>query len=528
MKKAYIGIDIGGTKCAVIKGILEEGKMRIERRIAFPTVSVKETLGRILEEARNMLPATAVGISCGGPLDENRGVILSPPNLPDWDEIYICKLLEEALGIPAALRNDANACALAEWKFGAGVGVNNMVFLTFGTGLGAGIIADGRLYSGANGNAGEVGHIRLSDDGPTGYGKRGSFEGFCSGGGIAQLGRRRASLALSEGKEIFGCKCAADIEKLDTKTLSILARGGDGEAAAVFSESGKRLGEGLAKIIDTLNPERIVIGSVFARCEELLRPAMEESLNREALGISLGACEILPAKLGEEIGDYAALGVAMECKQSYTKSDKYPYIDEMVARYPSLSVCAEEVKGAVFAILESYYGGGKLLLCGNGGSCADCDHISGELLKGFLKKRPPIGEVREALVEAIGEDGARLQGGIPAIPLTQLSSVMTAFNNDVDPKLCYAQLVYSLGRAGDVLIALSTSGNSEMCTLAAMAARALGIKVISLTGRDGGRLAPIADIAIKVPESETFKVQELHLPTYHAICAEVEEKIFPV
>ena len=170
---AFIGIDIGGTKCAVVKGDLNG----ITDKISFATEGCEGTLARIFDAVESLLPATAIGISCGGPLDDRRGVILSPPNLPGWDEVYITDMLRDRFSIPAYLCNDANACALAEWKFGAGRGSRNMIFLTFGTGLGAGLILDGRLYSGTSGMAGEVGHVRLDDDGPVGFGKRGSFEG---------------------------------------------------------------------------------------------------------------------------------------------------------------------------------------------------------------------------------------------------------------------------------------------------------------------------------------------------------------
>ncbi|MBQ7292692.1 MAG: ROK family protein, partial [Clostridia bacterium] len=181
----YIGIDIGGTKCAVVLG----DSNGILKKVAFKTEECKQTITKILDIAESFGTADAVGISCGGPLDSGRGVIMSPPNLPDWDNIPIVKLVSDRLGIPAYLQNDANACALAEWRFGAGRGTQNMAFLTFGTGLGAGLILNGRLVDGANGMAGEIGHIRLTDDGPTGYGKAGSAEGYCSGGGIARLGR---------------------------------------------------------------------------------------------------------------------------------------------------------------------------------------------------------------------------------------------------------------------------------------------------------------------------------------------------
>ena len=307
----YIGIDIGGTKCAIVKGRrLSSGEMEIVDKIRFETTDFKETLERIMNAVATLMPCEKIGISCGGPLDEKRGVILSPPNLPGWDEVYITDMLTERFGVPARLCNDANACALAEWKFGAGKGTSNMVFMTFGTGLGAGLIIDGRLYGGTNGMAGEAGHIRLDTDGPVGYGKAGSFEGFCSGGGIAKLAKTYATDALSEGRAAFGCKNKEDIEEINTKMIADLAKAGDAEALAIFERSAEKLGMGLSVLIDILNPERIVLGGIYTRCEELFLSKMTEVLSREALAPSLSVCKVVPAVLGESIGDIAALAVA--------------------------------------------------------------------------------------------------------------------------------------------------------------------------------------------------------------------------
>ena len=300
----YIGVDIGGTKCAVTRAAVDaDGKINILSKTRFATEDVRTTLARIFAEVERLMPADAIGVSCGGPLDEMDGVIMSPPNLPGWDNVRIADMLSERFGVPVKLLNDANACALAEWRFGAGRGCRNMVFLTFGTGLGAGLILDGRLYSGTNGNAGEVGHIRLAPDGPVGFGKRGSFEGFCSGGGIQRLAEIHRARASKEGREIFG-------DGTDAATLSALARVGDTDALAVFNESAERLGAGLSVIIDILNPERIVIGSVFKRAEDLFRRTMEDTLRREALDVSHRVCKVVSAELDENLGDFAAIAAA--------------------------------------------------------------------------------------------------------------------------------------------------------------------------------------------------------------------------
>ena len=300
-----LGIDIGGTKCAVTLG--EDGK--ILKKESFPTKECKQTITKLLDLAEKMGKADAVGISCGGPLDSNRGIIMSPPNLPGWDNIPITSLFEQRLKIPAYLQNDANACALAEWRFGAGRGTRNMVFLTFGTGLGAGLILNGRLVDGANGMAGEIGHVRLTDGGPVGYGKAGSAEGYCSGGGIARLGRTLAAEALARGEALPYCKTEEELENITAKLLADYAREGETLAKRVYDLSGEMLGRTLSVIIDLINPEKIVIGSIFARAEDLLRPNMEKVLKKEAIPLSLSVCEIVRAELGEEIGDLAALAV---------------------------------------------------------------------------------------------------------------------------------------------------------------------------------------------------------------------------
>lgn len=205
-------------------------------------------------------------------------------------------------------------------------------------------------------------------------------------------------------------------------------------------------------------------------------------------------------------------------------------LDELISRYPKLEVCKDDIIKAVAAIIDCYKNGGKLILCGNGGSCADCDHIVGELMKGFLKLRPLTDEQKEemkAKCDLVDDELlSKLQGGLPAISLPSITALNSAFCNDVDPELIYAQPLMALGRKNDVLIAISTSGNSKNVFGAVKVAKALGVKVIGLTGCKGGKLKENADIAICVPESETYKIQELHLPVYHYLCAAVEYYFF--
>lgn len=302
----YTGIDIGGTKCAVVIGD-ENG---ITDKIKFDTTDVNETIENIITATEKLGVGEAIGISCGGPLDSKRGVIMSPPNLPGWDNIEIVKMLEERFKVPTGIQNDANACALAEWKFGAGEGCNNMIFLTFGTGMGAGLILDGKLYTGTNDMAGEIGHIRMERYGPVGYGKAGSFEGFCSGGGIAEIGKMIAAEKLQCGKSTAFCKSADELGSITAKKIAEFAKAGDDDSLRVYNICAEKLGAGISILIDILNPERIVIGSVFERSGELLCEKMQQIIEREALFHARNVCKIVPAKLGDSIGDWAALAVA--------------------------------------------------------------------------------------------------------------------------------------------------------------------------------------------------------------------------
>lgn len=205
-------------------------------------------------------------------------------------------------------------------------------------------------------------------------------------------------------------------------------------------------------------------------------------------------------------------------------------LNTLLKRYPALEACAEDIENAISAIIRAYENGGKLILCGNGGSCADCDHIVGELMKGFLKKRPLDDEKKANMkknCDLVNDELlSKLQGGLPAVSLPSITALNSAFCNDVDPELMYAQALMSLANENDILIALSTSGNSKNVFGAVKVARALGIRVIGLTGESGGKLKTAADICICVPETETYKIQELHLPVYHCICAAVEEHFF--
>lgn len=313
----YIGVDIGGTKCAVVVG---DAFFAIKKKVFFET-RVERGYKAILDEFQQHIDALLkefpdstlkrIGISCGGPLDSVKGMIYSPPNLPGWDNVPIVEIFSKRYGVEAAVQNDANACALAEWMMGAGKGTRNMIFLTFGTGMGAGLILNGQLYAGTNDLGGEVGHIRLAPDGPVGFGKAGSFEGFCSGGGIAQLAKRMVREKLESNQSVVFCPTLEQVDNLDAKTVFLAAQSGDSLAREIVQVVAHYLGQALSLLIDVLNPECIVIGSIYARNEAMFQPLIDVVMKQEAIPAALDVCRIKAAKLGDSIGDYAALCVAI-------------------------------------------------------------------------------------------------------------------------------------------------------------------------------------------------------------------------
>lgn len=217
----------------------------------------------------------------------------------------------------------------------------------------------------------------------------------------------------------------------------------------------------------------------------------------------------------------------MDCRKLKTASE---ILGELIQRYPCLAQCESDISSAYGILLDSYRSEGKLLIAGNGGSAADSDHISGELTKSFMFRRTVPEELGNGLAETFGDEGKKLasglEGGLPAIPLPVFNGSNTAFANDVGWETAFAQLVNALGLKNDVFLGITTSGNSKNVVNALMVARVKGIKSIVLTGGSGGKCKGLADVCIRVPETETFKIQELHLPVYHALCSMVEATLF--
>lgn len=316
-KKLWAGVDIGGTKTAVV---LSASPPDVLARIEFPTLPHKgpeQALEKITDSLRQALrehhlTASAlqgIGVSCGSPLDHNAGIIQAPPNLPTWVDVPITSILEKEFKTSCRLENDANAGAVAEHRYGAGLRCRNMIFLTMGTGFGAGLIINGLLFHGTSDQAGEIGHVRLTRQGPVGYNKAGSVEGWISGGGMAQVASRAVELARKRGTQSLLLAHSKKRETITARDVGMAAQRGDALAKQIIRSTGRRLGTVLAILVDILNPERIVIGGLAMRLGDTLLEPARAIVKREALAADV--CQIVPATLGEQIGDIAALCVAM-------------------------------------------------------------------------------------------------------------------------------------------------------------------------------------------------------------------------
>lgn len=319
-RNLFIGIDIGGTKTAVVASCEPPSVLK---RFVFPTLPERgpeQTIATIETSIQEILSSlrmktsdiAAMGVSCGGPLDPIAGVINSPPNLPLWKGIPLRALLERTFAAECFIENDANAGALAEFRFGAGRGHRDLVFLTMGTGLGAGLILNGQLYRGASNTAGEIGHVRLTPDGPEGYGKLGAAEAWASGAGMAKV----AELLLKKANEsgVLSTLAAPNV-RLTAHDIWQAAQAGDLVAKDIVRCCGTKLGEAIAILVDILNPEKVIIGGLALRMgEQLLAPA-RKAMRSESLSAAHSVCDVVSAELGEAIGDVAALCVALQGHQ---------------------------------------------------------------------------------------------------------------------------------------------------------------------------------------------------------------------
>jgi len=285
-----IGIAIGGTKTTVSLASFENRSLDIIDSSTFPTnPNSEEEIIQGIKAAIALFNSNFdyISIICGGPLDVKKGTINKPPHLPGLDGTNIVSIFKETYHVPVSLLNDADACALAEKYFGAGVNSHNFAFVTFGTGIGSGLILNDKLYTGNNGMAGEFGHVKLTEDGPIGYGKQGSVEGWCAGGNIPGW---TAIKGINTTKELFEN-----------------ARKGDEECLKAVYRIADKLAESLSILIDILNLDSIIIGGIYFRNVDLLETPLKKSLSKYTIAFNLDNCKILPSKLGDKIDLYSSL-----------------------------------------------------------------------------------------------------------------------------------------------------------------------------------------------------------------------------
>ena len=309
VRRTVLGLDVGGTKTACVEGTVDA---RILQRVEMPTRAAEpfaRTFPAIVEQARALIDEAgragrtiaAISVSVGGPLKIEEGLLINPPHLPGWHQVPLKARLQEAFpGIPLLVEHDGNAGALAEFHFGVGkgrAGLRHLIFLTFGTGMGAGFIVNGQIVRGATDTAGEIGHWRLAEDGPLGFGKQGSWESFASGAGLVEL-----------AAQMFPARWNAETP-IRNLVEAIIAN--DVDALKVVEVAGHWMGRGLALLVDALNPQVIVLGSLGVALGERILSTARKVLAEEALPQAVAACEIVPSALGMRIGDIAALMAAL-------------------------------------------------------------------------------------------------------------------------------------------------------------------------------------------------------------------------
>lgn len=509
-----VGLDIGGTKTAILEGTFEAEIIQRREIATLAQESFDSTFERICAEVDAVLNAArqanhtvkALSVSIGGPLKIAEGIILQPPHLPNWVDVPLKSLLERRYQLPVYVEHDGNAGALAEFYFGAARGYRNVIFLTAGTGLGGGLILDGRIYRGSSDTAGEVGHIRLSDTGPVEYGKEGSWEAYCSGAGLVKLAHQMFPSHWQQS--------------LTTRELVTSAIDGGQRAREVISRAGEWLGRGLAILVDTLNPEVIVLGSLGGALGDLYLDPARAIVQAECLPQPASICHIIPAELGSRIGDVAALVAAIDAFRTCGNPEEHIHEDtkqtmslpgkstdngfntalaESVSVQSRLVDIADTIEVSAQAICKALQNGHKVIVCGNGGSAAQAQHLAGELVGKY-------GPVRQSL---------------PSIALTADSGVVTCIANDFGYDQLFSRQVEAFTQEGDIVVGITTSGRSLNVLKALEVGHARGAITIALAGQ-AGLVNGIADIVVSVPSDSTARIQEGHAFIVHYWCDVVD------
>ena len=322
MKKHVVGIDIGGTKLATV---VADKTGHILNKVRKPTLAEKGpeyALGLLFDMVREVVDLaglerksiSAIGVSCGGPLDTKTGIVYSPPNLPGWDALPLKAKLESKFQVPVTIENDANASALAEFRFGGGRGYNAVLYMTMSTGIGGGIVINGQVYHGANDSAGEVGHQILLPNGPRcGCGKRGCLEALCSGPAIARRAQTAIQKRLEDEKTATAILTLADgcIEDVKSEHVLEAARIGDRLALELVGETAYYMGWGIANLVNILNPDIVLLGTIAVAAGDLLLNPIRETVLKFAMTRPAEVVKIAPAQLGDALGDLAAVALVV-------------------------------------------------------------------------------------------------------------------------------------------------------------------------------------------------------------------------
>lgn len=497
--RTILGFDIGGSKINIVegnfKGEILRYKTLLNKDEEFSSIFNKMVrMGKkfINSAEENSTKIIAISVSIGGPLIINKGIILDPPNLSTYKNFNLKKELSNALDLPVFIEHDGNAGALAEFMFGAGIGKKNLIFLTLGTGLGAGIIINGNIYHGTTDTAGEVGHIRIAEQGPTAYRKSGSWEGVSSGVGLVKLLHYK-----------FPSDYPTDIT---TRKVIQLGLNGDCKIQGVLQELGEWLGKGIAILVDVLNPELVVVGTLGYILGDIILAPARKVVAEEALQISAKACKIVPAKLGQSLGNVASLMAAINhfrVNEYFTKQDQkfYRFKERKNTRNNTLTLLSEKIEKAGNEIINALMNDRKLIVFGNGGSATQAQHFVGELIGRYKLERGPL----------------------PAISLSADGGLLSCIGNDYSFEDIFHRQVLAIANEGDVVIGITTSGKSENVVRGLKTAKEKNALTICLTGKSGLDQLSV-DYEINVTSEYTAIVQEEHLFIIHSWCEIVDEK----
>jgi glucokinase-like ROK family protein len=504
-RELVLGLDIGGTKLAAGVVALDPAGARPEVLAQQQEPSRVETgpdamIDHLVELGRRAAAAAgmplerivAIGIACGGPLDPIRGVIQEPHHLPGWVDVHLVERIEAALGRPAAVENDATAAAIAEHRFGAGRGFDDIVYLTISTGIGGGAISGGRVVRGATGNGAELGHLLAAPGGRLcACGRHGCLQAEASGTSIAA----RARELIGAGRTSTLESLPGGVQAITAEAVATAAAAGDALAREAWDAAMTALAAGVTNAINAFDPDVVILGGGVARAGDLLFEPVRRMAMAEAMPPMARHVQIVPSGLGGDLAVLAAAAVAIDRFELPRGRDTAAALDQLLASSSALRALVPAIDDIGRQLAERLLAGGRVIAFGNGGSAAEAQHLVAELVGRYRRERAPL----------------------PAMALTADTATLTAISNDFEWAEGFARQVEAHARPGDVVVAISTSGEAENVIRGVRAARAVGAETIGLTGGTGGRLAGEVDRALVMPAASTARIQELHAFVVHAL-----------